>query len=113
MGCGFVGVAAAIGAIGWGWDGAGNANRSESASVGTETAGSLAYAIGVAGCELTPQGAAVWAVGAALELNGALPVGAFQASVFPVADRAAALSYAVRLLAGGAVALCITGSGSP
>ena len=84
-----------------------SANRKESESIGTETAGSFAPRVIVTGDGLLSHGDAAFACGAA-------PPGVFQASDLPDDERASAGFEAVATaFAGGEVELCITGSGSP
>ena len=90
-----------------GFDATGVANRSALPSLGTLTGDSFPYAIGVVACGLASQGE--------VEFDATIlppDAGAFQASVLPVDDKAAAL-LATAGLFGGDVELCMTGSGSP
>jgi hypothetical protein len=116
-GCGIAADAAAIGVAGSGFNGAGSANRSSFPSVGTATAGSFPTAIGAGAFGAGSQGdadALATCVAGAAGTPGAVPAGAFQANVRPDDERASApLVVAATALAGGAVALCITGNGSP
>lgn len=86
--------------------GAGSANRKESESAGTATAGSFPREI-VAGVGLAGHWPAVSDCGTPAP-------GVFQASDRPVdVNVSVALGTAAVAFTGGAVELCITGSGSP
>jgi hypothetical protein len=97
--------------------GAGNANRSESVSVGTATGASFSIGAAIA---CTPNGGGVVAdalIGADIggpAVTGAPPFGVFQPSVLPLEDSAdVGVAISAKFEFGGAVALCIIGRGSP